>query len=331
MTKNHNLLIILALTILGSSICAVDDLPFKKQQDVNIQKGPILEVDLTNLFDLSKVQYPLTVSSTPEAPYFTFKRPISSVNYQNDKELDISFSTRLDTSRVMVFSKKSLEVCLQTFSDVELITEKSNCFTLSDSVTGSVNDDPKPSDMVWSCEDAVYELSAEAWFVLCRGNGTEVTHNGLGDPISKFAIYGADNTGEAKSLIKLTQNDFKIKNRAKLLVFKNKGKKQEDAQYFNIISDSFLENGVDEPIELKIRVFTSLSFLSADNGEYTIKDTDNIIKEPREFFNFKNKLLLVSKRSDSGDKLCFTEIDYTFDSDRHESSFEVGSNFQCTK
>ena len=193
-----------------------------------------------------------------------------------------------------------------------------------------MKDDPKPSDFVWQCEDAVYELSAKSYFIICRGKGHISVEGNDDKEVHKFAIYSGSDGGSATSETSFAMNEFIIKNRAKILVFKNEGKDKDEAQYFNIISDSFIENGVDEPIEMKLRVFTSLSFLTDDNGEYTIYDKEQVIKNPREFFNFKNKLLLVSQRTDSGDKLCFTEIEYEFSSRRHESKFEVGSTFHCT-
>lgn len=68
---------------------------------------------------------------------------------------------------------------------------------------------------------------------------------------------------------------------------------------------------------MKLRVFTSLKFFNDDNGEYSIRDTKKVIKNPREFFNFQGRLLLVSQRTDSGDKLCFTEIETSFSTNKN--------------
>jgi len=154
----------------------------------------------------------------------------------------------------------------------------------------------------------IYEQRINTYIILCRGKENTT---GSEPAKEKFGIYSKVDDEETVIESYFNMVEFKIKNRAKILMLKNHDKKIE-VDYFSIICDSFIENGADEPIEMKIRVLSTNDLFTDDNGEYVISDQESIILEPRQFYTFKNRLLLVSKRKDSENKLCFTEIQYQF-------------------
>lgn len=171
MAKSTTLLVTLAaLLLLGSTLSTVKKLDTIAQKDIFTEKGQKIEIDFLKLFNLSEAEYPLSFESTPQFPWYSFEKEISTSKYEKTEELNISFSTKLDSSRVLVFEKNSKKACLQTFSDVELVAEKSKCFTFGSTKLQKAPE-PKPSDFIWNCEDAVYELSAKAAFIICRGVG----------------------------------------------------------------------------------------------------------------------------------------------------------------
>jgi len=95
--------LIFIIILITSSYTTINDLPFAKQEPIFILKGSRVEIDFNNLFDLSEMKYPFSVSSSPESPYYTFEKPISENKYSNDKQINLSFSKRLDSSRVLIF------------------------------------------------------------------------------------------------------------------------------------------------------------------------------------------------------------------------------------
>lgn len=312
---------IFTFTVLALCSAEVTDLKGDKQGKIFIQKGLKVEIDLKKMFDVSSVQYPLTVTSTPESQLHDLTHSVSRIRHKGDLDLDFTATTRVNQSKVIMFIKNELKVCELTFSDVELVHNDLSCLAFD---SGQLAQAPEKTS--WECEDAVYESSLSGYFVVCRGTKTTVEQK----VDRQIAVVFKSEEGVVTTE-KFFQNEFVIKNRAKLVVFKNTDAAIKDIDYFNLITDTFTENGKDQEIELKVRLTSLFQFGSGDIGEFEVQDNLSAIQSPREFFSFGNKLLLVSKRTDSQGKLCFTEIKYKFSAQKEDVRFWVGEKFHCSE
>lgn len=256
------------LVLMGLALGAVKKLAsnVEGQGAIYIHKGPQIEVDFNKMFDTSSARAPITITSAPNAVVHDLTHPVSKTRYSKNLELSLSSAVKINQNKVILLLKNELRVCEVDFKDSTMSQNNIECIDIDPKKDPS-QISQAPTVYQSRCEDALYEASLNGYFVICREEkkvqGQESTHD-----INMFFKNTEGLTVEGK----FKMNQFVIKNRAKLVVFKNSDTSIKDINYFNLISDTFTENGKDQPIELKLRVTSLIEFGSGDLGEYEIQD-----------------------------------------------------------
>lgn len=262
--------------------------------DIYIQKGEDILVPLQDGYDFTEAVHPLTITSSAGKGYsylhHIYKKELQNIN-------DIKFAKIFDNNRIAVFHKSKPDITIVEFGGTSRFDKDS--FNL-------LPDFGPRTD--FSCEDLTFDSHLRIIIVGCRAPPTEE------EKFQTVGIFTFDlaEKGQIKGSWKSSEDEtFQIKNRINLSVFRDEDQKEHKGTFNVIMSDSKINNGKDADIDNKIRVFHIKDNIILPNGVVEIPNSAGDLTDLRCFTNFRNQLLLTSRRKESGNKLCFTLLELT--------------------
>jgi len=302
MKKSQTLLIIstLVLALASTTLCTIE--PRGPFADVYITQGTPVFAHLSEGFSLGDIDWPLKIDVTPAGTAYTHETPFHQEPITGIA--DIRFARVFDNNKLALFQKSKHLITVYKFNG-EKFDDQVVMFTPS-----FFN---KRAD--FACEDTVFDAHADIFVVACRAPKVDDENPAY------LQVFAFDTDGKEEPL-----TDFPIKNRIELKLFRDDDNSKSN-EFQILLVDTMYENGVDVAIENKMRVYKVVDKTILPLGTVTLSDSDNKVGNVMEWHDFRNDIVVSSKRTDGEGKICFTLLKF----DIANLNLIATDTYHCTK